>query len=139
MQVRINIFLSTWGYNSLGDPTRQHEVWKKILLNTNSWYLTEAFESMHTLFLPTKSAAAHLFHLYSFKLMIWSARKQYYLGFWAFLELKSVNILIKTGLYFRHSVDIISTCYVYENRRKWFRSRTCENDASKFEIWFLIF
>ncbi len=28
--------------------------------------------------------------------MIWSARKQYYLGFWAFLELKSVYILIKT-------------------------------------------
>ncbi len=49
MQVRFNIFLSTWGYNSLGDPTRQHEVWRKILLNTNSSYLTEAFESMHVI------------------------------------------------------------------------------------------
>ncbi len=28
--------------------------------------------------------------------MIWSARKQYFLGFWAFLELKSVYILIQT-------------------------------------------
>ncbi len=26
------------------------------------------------------------------------------------------------GLHFRHSIDIIFTCYVYENR-KWFRSR----------------
>ncbi len=40
MQVRFIIFLSTWKYNSLGDPTRQHEVWRKILLNnTLSWYL----------------------------------------------------------------------------------------------------
>ncbi len=68
--------------------------------------------------------------------MLWSTRKQYYLGFWAFLEFKSVNILIKTGLYFRHSVDILSTCYVYENRRKWIRSQTCENIAGKFEIRF---
>ncbi len=36
--------------------------------------------------------------------MILSARKQYYLGFWDFLELKSLNILIKTGLYFRHAM-----------------------------------
>ncbi len=56
--------LCTWGYISLGDPTWQQEVWRKILLNTNSCYLTEAFESMHTLFLLTKSAAAHLFHWY---------------------------------------------------------------------------
>ncbi len=68
--------------------------------------------------------------------MIWSARKQYYLGFWAFLELKSVNILIKMGLYFRHSVDIISTCYVYENRRKWLRSRTC-NFLKNFDDLYL--
>ncbi len=54
--------------------------------------------------------------------MIWSARKQYYLG-----------------LYFHHSVDIISTCYVYENSRKWFRSRTCKNIAGKFEILFFYF
>ncbi len=33
-----------------------------------------------------------------------------------------------------HSIDIISTCYVYENRRKWFHSWTCENAAGKFEI-----
>ncbi len=45
-------------------PCRQHKVWRKILLNTNSWYLTEAFESMHTLFLLTKSAAACLFQWY---------------------------------------------------------------------------
>ncbi len=32
VQVIFIIFLSTWGYNSLGDTTRQHEVWKKILL-----------------------------------------------------------------------------------------------------------
>ncbi len=56
--------------------------------------------------------------------------------FWAFLEFKSANILIKTGLYFRQSVDIISTCYVYENRRKWFHIRTCENIAGKFGIRF---
>ncbi len=36
MQVIFIIFLSTWGYNSLGDPTRQHEVWKKILLQADS-------------------------------------------------------------------------------------------------------
>ncbi len=35
---------------------------------------------------------------------------------------------------FSHSIDIISTCYIYENRRKWFCSWTCENAASKFEI-----
>ncbi len=48
-QVRFIISLSTRGYNSLGDLTRQHRVWRKILLNTNSWYLTEAFKNMHTL------------------------------------------------------------------------------------------
>ncbi len=32
MQVRIIIFRRTRWYNSLGDPTRQHEVWRKILL-----------------------------------------------------------------------------------------------------------
>ncbi len=98
---RFIISLCTWGYNSLSDLTRQHKVWRKILLNTKSWYRREDFESMHTLLLPTKSAAARLFHWYQIKLMIWSARKQYYLDFWAFLELKLVNILIKTGLYFR--------------------------------------
>ncbi len=37
MQVRFIIFLSTWGY-SLGDPTRQHKVWRKILLKYKlSW------------------------------------------------------------------------------------------------------
>ncbi len=76
MQIRFIIFLSTWGCKSLGDPTRQHKVWWKILLNRNSWYLTETFESIHTLFLQTIS--------------------DYYLGFWAFLGLKSVYILIKT-------------------------------------------
>ncbi len=35
MQVIFIIFLSTWGYNSLGDPTRQQEVWKKILLQAD--------------------------------------------------------------------------------------------------------
>ncbi len=35
MDVIFIIFLSTWGYNSLGDPTRQHKVWKKILLQTD--------------------------------------------------------------------------------------------------------
>ncbi len=34
MQVRFIIFLCTWGYISLGDLTWQHEVWRKILLNT---------------------------------------------------------------------------------------------------------
>ncbi len=38
------IFLSTWKYNSLGDLTRQHKVWRKILLNTLSWYLTCFFQ-----------------------------------------------------------------------------------------------
>ncbi len=126
--------MCTWGYFSLGDPTWQHEVWRKILLNTNSLYLTEAFKSMHTLFLLTKSAAARLFHCYQIKLMIWAARKQYYLAFWDLLELKSMNILIKTGLYFHHSFDIISACYLYDNRIKWFRSQTCENVAGTFEI-----
>ncbi len=32
MQVKIIIFRRTLWYNSLGDPTRQHEVWRKILL-----------------------------------------------------------------------------------------------------------
>ncbi len=64
MLFRFIISLCTWGYISLGDPTCQHEVWRKILLNTNSWYLTKALKSMHTLFLPTNSAAACLFHWY---------------------------------------------------------------------------
>ncbi len=56
-------------------------------------------------------------------------------------ELKSVIILIKMGFYFRHSVDIISTSYVYENRRKWFHLRTGENVAasSKFDFIFILF
>ncbi len=32
MQVIFIILLCTWGYNSPGDPTRQHKVWRKILL-----------------------------------------------------------------------------------------------------------
>ncbi len=56
--------------------------------------------------------------------MIWSARNNIIFVFLAFLDLKLVNIVFfLTGLHFRHSVDIISTYYVYENRRKWFRSR----------------
>ncbi len=43
--------------------------------------------------------------------MIWSARKQYYLGFWAFLELKSVYILIKTC----QSEGFILTQYILGN------------------------
>ncbi len=43
------------------------------------------------------------------------------------------------AIYTGHSVDIISTCYVYENMRKWFHSQTCENDAGKFEILFYLF
>ncbi len=41
MQVRFIIFLCTWGYNSLGNPTRQHNVWRKTCLNTNwsKWHL----------------------------------------------------------------------------------------------------
>ncbi len=35
MEVIFIIFLSTWGYNSLGHPTRQHKVWKKILLQAD--------------------------------------------------------------------------------------------------------
>ncbi len=66
--------------------------------------------------------------------MIWSARKQYYLGFWAFLELKSVNILIKTVLYSRRSVDIsflhATFMKIGEN------DSTHENVAGKFEIQF---
>ncbi len=36
MQVIFVILLCTRGYNSLCDPTRQHEVWRKILLQDNS-------------------------------------------------------------------------------------------------------
>ncbi len=35
LQVIFIIFLSTWGYNSLGNTTRQHKVWKKILLQAD--------------------------------------------------------------------------------------------------------
>ncbi len=35
VQVIFIIFLSTWGYNSLGDTTRQYEVWKKTLLQAD--------------------------------------------------------------------------------------------------------
>ncbi len=37
------------------------------------------------------------------------------------------------------SVDIISTCYVYENRRKLFCTLILENDAGKFRIRFDFF
>ncbi len=35
MQFRFIISLCTWGYISLGNPTWQHEVWRKTRLNTN--------------------------------------------------------------------------------------------------------
>ncbi len=73
MQVRFIIFLSTWGYNSLGDLTRQHEVWRKILLNTNGWYLTKA--CIHYSFQLNLLLRAYFIDT---KLMIWSASKQYY-------------------------------------------------------------
>ncbi len=66
MQFRFIISLYTCGCIFLGDPTWLDEVWRRIFLNTNSWYLTEALESIHTLFLPTKSSGAHLFQLYLF-------------------------------------------------------------------------
>ncbi len=50
MQFRFIISLCTCEYISLGNLTWQDEVWRRILLNTNSWYLTEALEIMHTLF-----------------------------------------------------------------------------------------
>ncbi len=40
--------------------------------------------------LPIKSAAVGFFHQCQIKLMTWSARKQYYLGFWAFSQFKSI-------------------------------------------------
>ncbi len=61
--------------------------------------------------------------------MIWSPRKQYYLDFWNLNRWFFWFYL--TGLYFHHGVDIISTCYVYENRRKLFLSLN-------FIFWFLI-
>ncbi len=61
MQVRFIISLCTWGYIYLGDPTRQHEVWRKTRLNTNwsnqNW--------VKRIFLPTKSAAVCLFLQYT--------------------------------------------------------------------------
>ncbi len=44
------------------------------------------------IFLPSKSTAVRLFYQYKIKLMIWSARKQYILGLWAFSQLKLVYI-----------------------------------------------
>ncbi len=35
IQVIFIILLCTWGYNTLGDMTRQHRVWSKTCLNTN--------------------------------------------------------------------------------------------------------
>ncbi len=45
MQFRLTISLCTCGYISLGDLTWQDEVWRRILLNANSWYLAEALKS----------------------------------------------------------------------------------------------
>ncbi len=43
-----------------------------------------------------------------------------------------MNILIKKGLFFRHSVDIISTCYIYKNRRK------CSRNFILFNFLFFV-
>ncbi len=50
------------------------------------------------IFLSTKFAAVGLFHQKQIKLMIWSTRKQYYLGLWAFSQLKSFYIYNKKNM-----------------------------------------
>ncbi len=100
MQFIFIILLWNQGYNFLGDPTKQHKVWRKILLNI--WPK------------PSKACIHYSFrlnlllHTYFIKLMIWSTRKQYYLGFWDFLELKPMNILIKTrvSIYWKHFLTL---------------------------------
>ncbi len=90
MQVIFIIFWCIWGKNSLSDPTRQHKVWRKKLLHYH-YVNTKWSHWKHItqrIFLPIKSTAVCLFHWYQIKLRIWSSRKQYYLGFWAFSELK---------------------------------------------------
>ncbi len=53
---------STQGYNSLDDPTRQLEVWRKILLQADP---IEGLKVYRKKFLPTKSAALCLFLQYT--------------------------------------------------------------------------
>ncbi len=53
----------------------------------------------HAYTIPSyKICCCALIWLIIIKLMIWSARKQYYLGFWAFLELKFVEYFNKNGV-----------------------------------------
>ncbi len=61
MQVMFNIFWNTLGYNSLDNPSRQHDVWRKtgsdegkFVARYDCWIL-----------LPTKSAAVRLFLQYT--------------------------------------------------------------------------
>ncbi len=76
LQFRFIISLCTWGYISIGDPTWQHEVWRKTHLNTNarihySFWLNLV---LHANFNDTKT------------ILSW---------FLCLFELKSVYILIK--------------------------------------------
>ncbi len=59
-------------------------------------------------------------------------------------KITSIHLLVSENgenwctLYVGHSVEIISTCYIYENRRKWFCTQTLENAAnSQFNFIFL--
>ncbi len=90
MQVIFIMLLCTQGYNFLGDPTTQHNVWRKTHQGEGELHWTDMIVEYSFQF---KSGAVRLFLQYIIKLMIQSASKQYYLGFWAFSQLKSVYIL----------------------------------------------
>ncbi len=97
MQVRFIMLLCTQRYTSLADLTRQHEVWWTTHLNTliktdptETWWREYSFRLnplQCTYFLINWRNVQ-----YKIYLMIWSPRKQYYLGVWAFSQLKLVYI-----------------------------------------------
>ncbi len=94
MQVIFIMFWCMQGYKSLGDPTRQHEVWRKMLLHVN---ITPKQKHLQRIFFLTKSAAVCL----------------YYLGFWAFSPFKSMYI--NNTLKWTYAANMCNASWVISN------------------------
>ncbi len=90
MQIRFTISLCTWGYISLGDPTWQDDVWRKIqtvniwpkLWKACKYYSFQQNMLLRAYFIDAK-----------FKLMIWSARNNIILVFEPFWNLNRWIVL----------------------------------------------
>ncbi len=115
MQVKFIMYLYTRGYNSLSDPTtslkEKHVLKYKLIRN---------LKHQPCIHPPISWFYFYFLHLQIIESIFWHRKIiSNYL-------LESENSENWCMQYAGHSVDIISTCYAYENKRKWLYTKSRE-------------